>query len=75
MEKSPDNPRLWEMLSTAMFATGRYDEALETAEKLVELHPDDETAKKTRDIIRQLVTSKRDKDSLSVKINTRIDPR
>lgn len=73
--KEPDNPRLREMLITALFATGRYKEALESADKLVETYPNDENAKKTRDVIRQLMQSRRQQDSLSVKIEKRTDER
>ena len=64
----PDNVKLWEMLTAAMYVTGRYDEALETADKLLEMDPNDKTAQQTRDLINQLIMNKIKGDSVNVRI-------
>lgn len=64
----PDNVKLWEMLTAAMYVTGRYDEALETADKLLEIEPNDKAAQQTRDLINQLINNKIKGDSLDLRI-------
>ncbi len=65
--EDPDNVKLWEMLTAAMYVTGRYDEALETADKLLEMNPNDTSAQQTRDLINQLITDKIKGDSIDVR--------
>lgn len=67
--EDPGNIKIWELLTATMYATGRYDEALETADKLLEINPDDEAAMQTRDIIKQLIQDKKKDDSVKVRLN------
>lgn len=66
-KENPTNVQTWEALAAAMFTTGRYDEALETADKILEIDPDDESAKQTRELINKLIQEKRTNDSLDVR--------
>jgi len=65
--ENPTNVQIWESLAAAMFTAGRYDEALESANKILEIDPDDESAKQTRELIIKLVEEKKKSDSLDVR--------
>jgi len=66
--ENPNSAKLLEMLTAVMYVTGRYDEALETADKLLEMNPDDKSTQQTSDLINQLITNKVKGDSLKVRI-------
>ncbi len=66
-EENPSNVQVWEALAAAMFTTGRYDKALEAADKILEIDPDDESAKQTREFIIELIRKKKMTDSLEVR--------
>jgi len=66
-KENPTNVQMWEALAAAMFTTGRYDEALEAAAKILEIDPDDESAKQTRELIIKLIQEKNKSDSLELR--------
>ena len=67
VESEPETSELMELFAATMYATGRYDEALDTLDRLLEKNPGDESTMQTRNLLIKLIEESKNGDSVRVR--------
>ena len=56
--EEPSNTEILELLLAALYSTGKHEEAIETIDRILNINPDDESAKETKNIILKQIQEK-----------------
>jgi len=62
--KEPSNIKAWETLVASLYSTGKNEEALEAIDRILDIDPDNESAKQTKNIILKQIQERESSDSL-----------